>query len=111
MPAAVDVRLDAFVEVITTDASSTVRLLQVHELRSRISRSGDNSVAVLQVPFHDPVALALLPGRMGRERSYRCQQKDTGRVHRSTSPNTMSSEPMMAETSASMWPRERKSIA
>src|SRR3954463_1934963 len=31
--------------------------------------------------------------------------------HRSTSPNTMSSEPRMAETSASMWPRQRKSIA
>ena len=32
-------------------------------------------------------------------------------IQRSTSPNTMSSEPRMAETSASMWPRQRKSIA
>src|SRR6266516_318672 len=32
-------------------------------------------------------------------------------VHRSTSPNTMSIEPMLAETSASMCPRVRKSIA
>ena len=32
-------------------------------------------------------------------------------AHRSTSPNTISSEPRMAETSASMWPRHRKSIA
>src|SRR6185503_18483 len=32
-------------------------------------------------------------------------------AHRSTSPNTMSIEPRMAETSASMWPRVRKSIA
>src|SRR5262249_19913223 len=30
-------------------------------------------------------------------------------LHRSTSPNTMSIEPMMAETSASMWPRQRES--
>src|SRR5439155_7064718 len=33
------------------------------------------------------------------------------RHHRSTSPNTMSSEPKMAETSASRWPRQMKSIA
>ncbi len=32
-------------------------------------------------------------------------------AHLSTSPNTMSIEPRMAETSASMWPRQRKSIA
>src|SRR5262245_26789778 len=32
-------------------------------------------------------------------------------AHRSTSPNTMSSEPSTAETSASMWPLQRKSIA
>src|SRR6187200_2499670 len=32
-------------------------------------------------------------------------------AHRSISPNTMSSEPRIAETSASMWPRVRKSIA
>src|SRR6185369_8654958 len=32
-------------------------------------------------------------------------------VHRSTSPNTISSEPSTADTSASMWPRQRKSIA
>src|SRR5262249_24255474 len=30
---------------------------------------------------------------------------------RSTSPNTMSSEPRIAVTSASMWPRQRKSMA
>src|SRR5690606_15336491 len=30
---------------------------------------------------------------------------------RSTSPNTMSSEPRTAETSASMWPRHMKSMA
>ena len=32
-------------------------------------------------------------------------------VHRSISPNTMSSEPMIADTSASMCPRVKKSIA
>src|SRR5690349_24950946 len=36
---------------------------------------------------------------------------ETADTHRSTSPNTMSSEPRMAETSASMWPRFIKSIA
>src|SRR5690606_8988735 len=35
----------------------------------------------------------------------------TTNAHRSTSPNTMSSEPRMAETSASMWPRFIQSIA
>ena len=33
------------------------------------------------------------------------------RAYRSISPNTMSSDPMIAATSASMWPRVRKSIA
>src|SRR5262249_1355569 len=33
------------------------------------------------------------------------------RAHRSTSPNTMSIEPMIATTSASMWPRHMKSVA
>ena len=32
-------------------------------------------------------------------------------AHRSISPNTMSSDPMIAETSASMCPRLKKSIA
>ena len=32
-------------------------------------------------------------------------------AHRSISPNTMSSEPRMAETSASMWPRFIQSMA
>ena len=36
---------------------------------------------------------------------------ETADAHRSTSPNTMSIEPRMADTSASMWPRVRKSIA
>src|SRR6202035_541676 len=36
---------------------------------------------------------------------------DNRHVHRSTSPNTMSIEPRMADTSASRWPRQRKSIA
>src|SRR5258707_14910780 len=34
-----------------------------------------------------------------------------GHTHRSTSPNTMSSEPRIAEMSASRWPRLRKSMA
>src|ERR1051325_1980505 len=38
-------------------------------------------------------------------------RRETSYAHRSTSPNTMSIEPMMAETSASMWPRQSHSIA
>ena len=34
-----------------------------------------------------------------------------GRAHRSISPKTMSIEPMIATTSASMWPRHMKSVA
>jgi hypothetical protein len=33
------------------------------------------------------------------------------RAHRSTSPKTMSIEPMIATTSASIWPRHMKSVA
>src|SRR4029077_7634461 len=33
------------------------------------------------------------------------------RLHRSISPNTISSDPMIAETSANMWPHVRKSMA
>src|SRR3984957_14779704 len=36
---------------------------------------------------------------------------ETAHAHRSTSPKTMSIEPKIAEISASMCPRERKSIA
>ena len=32
-------------------------------------------------------------------------------AHRSTSPNTISMEPITAQTSASMWPRDMKSVA
>ena len=47
-----------------------------------------------------PSRLRLVPRLDGRPNTYR-----------STSPNTMSSEPRMAATSASMWPRHMKSIA
>src|SRR6266566_4062253 len=45
--------------------------------------------------------------RLGGCRTNKCTASD----QRSISPNTMSSEPMIAETSASMCPRVRKSIA
>ena len=38
-------------------------------------------------------------------------RKNHGRVHRSTSPNTMSNVPMMATTSASICPLHSSSIA
>ena len=56
-----------------------------------------------------------------RNRYRRLALKELGRLHgsigkaahthRSTSPNTISSEPKTAETSASMWPRQMWSIA
>src|SRR3974390_821678 len=51
--------------------------------------------------------------QVGSFQSPRCPVELDGRQrdHRSTSPNTMSSEPRMAETSASRWPRQMKSIA
>src|ERR1700686_3406924 len=50
--------------------------------------------------------------RAGQRRNHRDRQYLSHRLsHRSTSPNTISIEPMMAETAASMWPRQRNSIA
>ena len=49
------------------------------------------------------------PGRSRRRARRRHELRPD--VHRSTSPNTMSSEPRMADTSASMWPRHMKSMA
>src|SRR5512136_305677 len=39
------------------------------------------------------------------------RRRQAANTHRSTSPNTISIDPRIAETSASMWPRQRKSIA
>ena len=51
--------------------------------------------------------------QVGSLESPRSPVKLDGRLrdHRSTSPNTISSEPRMAETSARRWPRQMKSIA
>ena len=49
--------------------------------------------------------------REGRSTPTRNTSRAQRRPHRSTSPNTISSEPRIAETSASMWPRHMKSIA
>src|SRR5882757_2250421 len=55
------------------------------------------------------------PGIARRDREYDRRAADAksscGWHQRSTSPNTMSSEPRIAETSASRWPRQMKSIA
>jgi hypothetical protein len=59
------------------------------------------------------VSIARLLGSAGRGGD--CgRSRGTGHTeqsHRSTSPNTMSSEPRIADTSASMYPLQRKSIA
>src|SRR5204863_4247867 len=55
--------------------------------------------------FRNLIGHELLVLRIEREgrglNLFRCE---TAQTHRSTSPKTMSSEPMMAEKSASMWP-------
>src|SRR6188474_605370 len=58
--------------------------------------------------FLRPGKVVLAEGEILRLQFGRSETPD---AHRSTSPNTMSIEPRMAETSASMWPRVRKSIA
>src|SRR5262249_48210489 len=63
---------------------------------------------VLRELFLGPGEVGLAEGKALRLHFGRREAADT---HRSTSPNTMSIEPRMAETSASMCPRVRKSIA
>src|SRR5262245_27006845 len=60
----------------------------------------DQLVAPLRLSFRPSEELRYLHALLGQ-----------GNRHRSTSPNTISSEPSTAETSASMWPLQRKSIA
>src|SRR5262245_8523151 len=52
--------------------------------------------------------------RLGHEEGsaqHQPAKENDRKLHRSTSPNTISSEPSTADTSASMCPRQRKSIA
>src|SRR4051812_38389359 len=49
--------------------------------------------------------------REGKLLRLKVRLREAADAHRSTSPNTMSSEPRIAETSASMWPRQMKSMA
>src|SRR4029079_431070 len=58
--------------------------------------------------FLRPGKVVLAEGKILRLHFGRCEAAD---AQRSTSPNTNSIEPRMAETSASIWPRVRKSIA
>src|SRR5258708_3158723 len=62
--------------------------------KARAAKHGHNSIFI-------PLTHWGIPNRVGR----------SPRPHRSISPNTMSSDPMIAETSASMWPCVRKSMA
>ena len=57
--------------------------------------------------FRRPAVLAI-EGKAGRLVDRRAGR---GPAHRSTSPNTISMEPTTAQTSASMWPRDMKSVA
>ncbi len=47
----------------------------------------------------------------GEGEAFRLDIVETAHAHRSTSPKTISIEPRMAETSASIWPRHMKSMA
>src|SRR5262249_32898135 len=70
-------------------------------------------VALLQIARHGRLFRRLrLRERKRRARGNRHGECEPGeRLHRSTSPNTISSEPRMADTSASMWPLQMKSMA
>src|SRR5690242_19321777 len=78
------------------------------ELKERISdlRLGDLET-LCEIARHG--RLVLREGRRCHEGC--CESHSNEQFHRSTSPKTMSSEPRMADTSASMWPLQRKSIA
>src|SRR6266436_5620564 len=80
-----------------------LRQIQQRQHRARLTPSrvfGDVGFRPLEVLLGEIEARGLLElGGIGR------------RAHRSISPNTMSIEPMIATTSASIWPRVMKSVA
>ena len=71
------------------------------ELKSAMGKVGDNAETVMKE--------CLLRERSGHV--LRFSTNPYPQLIDPISPNTMSSEPRIAETSASMWPRVRKSIA
>src|SRR4051812_11747822 len=110
---ATDIPLVARVEVRLPELADVGRE-EAPKAQSRRHQS-DKEQAEEQVPAER----ARLEEFGEQRQSDRDEQRDCRRggeiaaakAHRSTSPNTMSSEPRMAVTSASMWPRDMKSIA
>src|SRR6516162_2412496 len=68
----------------------------------------ETEAAFSATPPRSP-AQSRFPGAVGIVFDFR--KATAERAHRSISPNTISSEPIIAETSASMCPRLKKSIA
>src|SRR5690606_22432101 len=66
------------------------------------------AIRILLQLFLRPGEIVLAEGEVLRLHAGRGK---AAHAHRSTSPNTISIEPRMADTSASMWPLVRKSIA
>src|SRR5262249_54173256 len=86
-----------------------VRLLQNERRANAAQPRTHNRVAIANQRLHGD-----LVGCRRTASNNAAQQAEEARdanAHRSISPNTTSSEPRMAVMSASMWPRERKSIA
>src|SRR3546814_6866936 len=85
-----------------------VVVLALRQVEQRQHGAGLAAGRILRENLGDP-ALALR--RPGEGRRLQSGLGDNLAAHRSISPNTMSSEPMIATVSASMWPLERKSMA
>src|SRR5690349_14563521 len=93
-------------DMIHRGARQPVFVLALGEVEEREHRAGLTARRILR---DDPLCrLEVL--RRELEMRGLCDRSSVVMVaHRSISPKTMSSEPMIATTSASMWPRDRKS--
>src|SRR5690606_1599085 len=97
-------------------------------VRDRFDRSPADPAILILCPHHQRYDSRLLPAgrvqpdlpfrpfgvlstKFERCRLNRLASQATRNHQRSTAPNAISSEPRIAETSASIWPRHRKSMA
>src|SRR3954462_6937933 len=95
--------------VLNLDGAPDQRLVLLEdELKERAAEIGTDHLVTFGQIFSD-AGFVLRVCRGGAQDCRAYQQR--GPDHRSTSPNTISSEPRIADTSASMWPRQMKSIA
>jgi hypothetical protein len=89
------------------DAAGIIAQLPIRSLRLEaqglIARKRRNTAATRRACFLGETLGHVFGSQIARQQRASCQ--------RSISPNTMSSEPMIAETSASMCPRLKKSRA